>query len=534
MYQTKSEGYWIKPVERFNRVVKILRNQSDMADKSQARTFMVRFGLAFRELIKPPDQSFADTLSDSFSNYEPVDKNLHTQVAFFLSLIFIYTGLSIQKSRSWFFWDQPFDSLVFGDISIFLSLTSFAYLGYLYRDDLFNTMSNTAITLLCFYVIFKFLEGTMSFIFFSANWEVIWVNRRMLAVGPYFTSHGEEIARLWPSVYMIAVLLGCGYGSLGEKQKNFVVPFTIFAFCLVIGAVYNIRPEGGSGHYDYTLTLQRVLLTLFLTYASFFISHYFYKDAEEYQLNSFHQILSVGGILAFILTIYFIDPPGDEGVQPGEWGGLFLNFILASSAIVLGFGVGIVLAFGRKSTLPLFSWPSTIIIETVRSGPLVAWLFIAYILLPDILMPIWDADRVSRTILILALFSGCYLAEILRGGLQAVPAGQREAALSLGLSTTQTNMLIVLPQAVRITMPAIVSNIIGLWKDTSLIHLLGIHDAFQVAKVLPAQWEFVGLYPEALLFVGMIFWVLSFYLSKISQRIEKGLGLRNESGGEMT
>ena len=93
---------------------------------------------------------------------------------------------------------------------------------------------------------------------------------------------------------------------------------------------------------------------------------------------------------------------------------------------------------------------------------------------------------------------------------------------------------IILPQAVRVTMPAIVSNMIGLWKDTSLIHLLGIHDAFQVAKVLPAQWEFTGLYPEALLFVGMIFWIVSFYLSKISQRIEKNLGLRNESGGEMT
>ena len=126
------------------------------------------------------------------------------------------------------------------------------------------------------------------------------------------------------------------------------------------------------------------------------------------------------------------------------------------------------------------------------------------------------------------------MAESLRGGLQAVPTGQQEAALSLGLSTSQTNMLIILPQAIRTTMPAIVSNMIGLWKDTSLIHLLGIHDAFQVAKVLPAQWEFVGLCPEALLFVGMIFWIVSFYLSKISQRIEKNLGLKNEGGGEMT
>ena len=175
-----------------------------------------------------------------------------------------------------------------------------------------------------------------------------------------------------------------------------------------------------------------------------------------------------------------------------------------------------------------------VIIETIRSGPLVAWLFIAFILLPDFLNPVWEADTVARTILILSLFTGCYLAEVLRGGLQAVPSGQQEAALSLGLSTTQTNMLVILPQAIRTTMPAIVSNMIGLWKDTSLIHLLGVHDAFQIAKVLPAQWEFVGLDAEALLFVGMIFWIVSFYLSRISQRIEKNLGLKNESGGEMT
>ena len=479
-------------------------------------------------------KSFADYLSDWFSDYEPADKNLHTKVAMFLSFLFIYTGLAIQKSRSWFFWDQPFDSPTIGSIFLIFSWASFAYLGYLYRYNLFNNRANFITTIICFYIIFNFLEGIISFVFFSANWEVIWVNRRMLIFGPFFTSHGEEIRRLWPTVYLMGILLGSVYGSLGEKRRNFLIPFTIFAICGVIAATQNIRPEGTKSHYDYHETLYKLLAALFLTYVSFLLSHRYYKDAEEYQVNFFHQLLSVFGVIIFILTIYFLDPPGDEGVSPGEWGGLFLNFILSSAAIVLGFGVGIALAFGRRSSLPVFSWPSTAIIEIVRSGPLVAWLFIAYILLPDVLTPVWEADRVSRTILILSLFSGCYLAEILRGGLQAIPAGQQEAALSLGLSTTQTNMLIILPQAIRTTMPAIVSNMIGLWKDTSLIHLLGIHDAFQVAKVLPAQWEFVGLYPEALLFVGMIFWIVSFYLSKISQRIEKSLGLKNEGGGEMT
>ena len=488
-------------------------------------------------------KSMADYLSFWFSDYEPADKSLHTKLAFFLSLIFIYTGLSIQKSRSWFFWDQPFDSLVLGDIFIFLSLASFAYLSYLYRDNLFNNVSNVLTTVICFYIIFAFLKGTISFVFFSANWEVIWVNRRMLVLGPLFTRQGEEIWRLWPTVYLIGILLGSGYGSLGEKRQKFLVPLTIFAICSVVAATANIRPEGTISYYDYHKTLYRLLGALIATYASFLTTHYYYKDAEEYQVNFFQSItLPVLGVATFILTIIVLDPPEwivergimEEGVSPGLWGGLFLNFILASAAIVLGFGVGVALAFGRRSSLPVFSWPSIVIIETIRSGPLVAWLFIAFILLPDFLNPVWEADTVARTILILSLFTGCYLAEVLRGGLQAVPSGQQEAALSLGLSATQTNMLVILPQAIRTTMPAIVSNMIGLWKDTSLIHLLGVHDAFQIAKVLPSQWEFVGLDAEALLFVGMIFWIVSFYLSRISQRIEKNLGLKNESGGEMT
>ena len=160
--------------------------------------------------------SLADYLSVWFSNYAPSEKILHTRVAFLMSLLFLYTALAVEKSRTWFSLDLPFDSPIFVNIFILLSIFSFSYLGYLYRDNLFNTNANVVVTLVCFYIIFKFIEGTMNFIFFSANWDVIWVNRRMIAVGPYFTSHGEEITRLWPTVYMMAVLLGCGYGSLGE------------------------------------------------------------------------------------------------------------------------------------------------------------------------------------------------------------------------------------------------------------------------------------------------------------------------------
>ena len=154
---------------------------------------------------------------------------------------------------------------------------------------------------------------------------------------------------------------------------------------------------------------------------------------------------------------------------------------------------------------------------------------------PDMMSPIWDADFASRIILVFSFFFGCYLAEILRGGLQSVSHGQYEAATALGLSPTQVKLQIQLPQAIRTTLPAIVSQMIAMLKDTSLVYFFGITDAFKIAQDIPASSrDFIGQELDALIFIGMMFWVLSFYLSQISRRIEKGLGLIKEDGGELT
>ncbi|MCH2417849.1 MAG: amino acid ABC transporter permease, partial [Candidatus Poseidoniia archaeon] len=215
--------------------------------------------------------------------------------------------------------------------------------------------------------------------------------------------------------------------------------------------------------------------------------------------------------------------------------GLFLNLMVSVAACVIGSGIAVLLALGRRSELPFFRLPSIGIIEVVRSGPLVAWLFIAFFLLPDIIRPIYEADSVMRTIMIISLFGGCYMAEVLRGGLQAVPHGQIEAAIALGLSPLQTKLYVELPSAIRTTLPAIVSIFIGLWKDTTLVYLVGVLDFFNVAKFLAStDKEFLGDYREPLFFAGFIFWVFAFYMSRISRRIEAKLGLVKEGGGEAT
>ena len=377
------------------------------------------------------------------------------------------------------------------------------------------------------------------FVLIEADWDVIWANRKILMFGPHLTSHPEELWRFWPSIYLLALLLGGAYGSLGESPRKFLIPFTLFAL-ISLFALYNPNHRT----YDYESTMVKLSMAFAVTYISFLITHKKLTGADEYLIVRFHRWLTITAVITFFVTLTTLDPPGDDttigsveitGVSPSLWGGFVMNVLVATAGCVLGFGLGIVLAFGRRSNLAAYRYPSTAIIELIRSGPLVAWLFIAFILLPDVLNPIWESDVVSRMILIISIFGGCYGAEIIRGGLQAVPFGQIEAATALGLSNMQTKLLVELPNAIRTTLPTIVSLFIGLWKDTTLLYLLGVHEMFNLATLAIAQQkEFLGMTRESLVFAGMAFWIVAFYLSRISLRIESGLGLGHEGGGEAT
>ena len=199
---------------------------------------------------------------------------------------------------------------------------------------------------------------------------------------------------------------------------------------------------------------------------------------------------------------------------------------------VLGFGIGVVLAFGRQSDQLFFSIPSIAVIELVRSGPLICWLYFAVFMMPDLMDPFYDAEDIIRMLLMFGIFGGCYIAEVLRGGLQAVDSGQKEAAAALGLSPMQTKLQVELPNAVRTTLPSIISVFIGLWKDTTLLFIVNILDFFKLAKDLPnSDLRFLGDFLEPLYVTAVVFWVFAFYLSRVSMKVEKNLGLVREGGG---
>jgi general L-amino acid transport system permease protein len=211
---------------------------------------------------------------------------------------------------------------------------------------------------------------------------------------------------------------------------------------------------------------------------------------------------------------------GLVSVENSLWNGLLLTMLAASVSTVLAFPLGVLLALGRQSTLPVLRIACTVYIELVRGLPLIGILFMAQFLLPLLLPGDWRLDRLARAIAGLILFNGAYLAETVRGGLQSLPRGQIEAAKVLGLSTPLRLGLIVLPQAIRLVIPAIVGQFISLFKDTSLLALFALAELTGIARSVLAQPEFVGRYAEVYLFIGLVYWMICFTLSKVSHQLE--------------
>ena len=432
------------------------------------------------------------------------------------------------------------------------------------------------------WIIFIVTRGLSHFILIEADWVVVWANRDLVMMGQLMKeqmtqSPGSAMCldandcyginqnfRLWWTTYLTCVLFGAAYGTSDKNPLKFVVSFGIIA-----GIVTLIATNPTEVSYNSDVVLRKILICVAITYATFAASFYYSSNSEEYLVNRFRSYLTIYAVSIFFFAIIIMDPPefvkklaelaggnpaqsfSDEiiagtavpstmdklagnGIEASQWGGLFVNLIVATAGCVLGFGIGVVLAFGRQSELPLFKVPSVMLIELVRSGPLICWLYFAVFMMPDLMDPFYDAEDIIRMLLMFGIFGGCYIAEVLRGGLQAVDSGQKEAAMALGLSPIQTKLTVELPNAVRTTLPSIVSVFIGLWKDTTLLFIVNILDFFKLAKDLPnTDLRFLGDFLEPLYVTAVVFWVFAFYLSRLSMGIEKNLGLVKEGGGEM-
>ena len=269
-----------------------------------------------------------------------------------------------------------------------------------------------------------------------------------------------------------------------------------------------------------------------------------YPDAEQWRINAAFLILFVivGASFFvseklkkyFILFLIFVFPFlgiklisggsfGLEYVESAAWGGLSLTFIISAFAILFCFPIGVILALGRRSSLPAIKYISIGFIELWRGVPLITVLFMSAVMFPMFLPDGTFIDKLIRVLIAITLFEAAYMAEVVRGGLQALPKGQYEAAKSLGMGYWRMNALVILPQALKLVIPGIANTLLALVKDTPLIFVVGLLELAGMIGLAKTNPKWLGMAIEGYVFAGLVFWVICYAMSRYSQRLEKRL-----------
>ncbi len=269
-----------------------------------------------------------------------------------------------------------------------------------------------------------------------------------------------------------------------------------------------------------------------------------YPDAEQWRINSaFIMLFLLVGtsffvpqrfkkyLLLFLLFIYPIIglkliSGGDFGlkyVETGAWGGLSLTFIVSAFALILCFPIGMFLALGRRSNLPAIRYSSIGFIELWRGVPLITVLFMSAVMFPMFLPDGTYVDKLIRVLIAITLFEAAYMAEVIRGGLQALPKGQYEAAKSLGMGYWRMHFLIILPQALKLVIPGIANTFLALVKDTPLIFVVGLLELAGMVNLAKTNPKWLGMAMEGYVFAGLVFWIICYAMSRYSQNLEKKL-----------
>jgi general L-amino acid transport system permease protein len=324
------------------------------------------------------------------------------------------------------------------------------------KKNLFNSWFNTILTIVCAIFLIWTIGNVGNWVFRSANWKAVTENIRLLAVGRY------PVAQLWRMWLALGLVL--------------LQPLLLVA--------QSLTPEGKSRQ-----RLQRISWVLLP--------------------------------VALVVTLWLLGGGlGLKAVRTSLWGGLTVTLLVALVSVGLAFPFAVLLALGRQNQMPVIRWLSTVYIEVVRGLPLIGILFMAQVMLQLMLPGSWRLDRLLRAIVGLVLFNAAYLAENVRGGLQSIPTGQFEASAALGLGLQQTLSLIVLPQALRLSLPAIVGQFISMFKDTSLLALFSLFELTGIARSILSQPDFLGRNAEVFLFIGLVYWVFCAGMSLVSRRLE--------------
>ncbi len=393
------------------------------------------------------------------------------------------------------------------------------------RKNLFRGPRDTVITLVFGTLAVFMAYRAVRFVFVTGRWEIIQVNLKLLLVGRWPV---ELLARLAAVIACLGAWGGVIAGIIAGRQIR-----------IGTSRVAGMGPGQRIGDLArrFGLLLATVVLLLLLTdtagpwltagatLVTGVIGYWLGRWIGARALGPWPARLLVAVLIAVPIALFFFLT---AAVPLASWEGFMFNITAAVAGIVLCFPLGVLLALGRRSKLPLVRSVSIAYVEAVRGSPLFVLLLLANVSLEFFVPANLAPSKVIRAIVTFTLFTAAYLAEIIRGGLQSVPNGQEEAAKALGLSPTRQIALVILPQALRNVIPAQIGQFISLFKDTVLAGVaLGVLDLLAAASAITKQPAFNGqrLLPESLVFIGFLFWVGSFTMSRESQRLERRLGV---------
>ncbi|SEM65740.1 L-glutamine ABC transporter membrane protein /L-glutamate ABC transporter membrane protein /L-aspartate ABC transporter membrane protein /L-asparagine ABC transporter membrane protein [Loktanella fryxellensis] len=402
------------------------------------------------------------------------------------------------------------------------------------RDNLFPNWINGIMTLIAIYVIYRIVSGLLPW-FISPTWD----QPSLSACRALFTELGQSThqacwgvindrwrqlmfgfypAELYwrPTVALFVLLAGLApvlFGGFPRWFMAFALASPFIIFTLIWGGTIWVPIVVALGLVIAVVAFRGLVKrnAILATFAGIVLPILFW-------------LFLVGPLTAVLSDAL---PIGLDPVRSNQLGGFLLSVVIGVAAIVLSLPLGILLALGRASDLFIVNKISIAFIEIVRGVPLIVWLFTASLLLNYFLPPGTSFDLTLRVIIMVTLFSAAYIAEVVRGGLAAVPKGQYEGADSLGLSYWQSMQLIVLPQALKISIPGIVNTFIGLFKDTTLVLFIGLLDPLGLTNAIRASTDWNGIYWELFIFIGVLFFVVCYSMGRYSMYLERKLQREN-------
>ncbi len=394
------------------------------------------------------------------------------------------------------------------------------------RRNLFRTPLDAVLTFVFGTFAAWVLYKTVNFVLVTGRWDIIRVNLRLLMIGRYPDAH---VLRLSVTIVVLAGWAGVLAGIVRARQVR------AGRVASRSTALSWRRASDLGGRFGLSVLVLVLLLgltdtigpwiTVGLAAVAGVAGRLLGPFLGRRRLGPWAGLALVVGLAAVpvVMYLYVVTAVGFD-----DWGGFMLNLFLAVCSIVLCFPLGVLLALGRRSTLPLVRVMCTVYIEVIRGAPLFVLLLLANVSLGFFLPASLTPATSTRAIVVFMLFTAAYMAEIVRGGLQSVPRGQLEAAKAVGLSPIGQTGFIVLPQALRNVIPAQIGQLISLFKDTTLAGAaMGLFELLTVSGAITAQDEFggQGLIGETLTFAALLFWIVAYTMSRESQRLERRLGV---------